>query len=229
MTPGASHEAREARDAGEAGRAVETSVHPASIAVWGVPSPIVVNTSFTARVGMKCASACALTGERIEVCDEAGAALAHGSLGETPWPGTEALYLAEVTLPAPSAEGVHRWSAAFRSPASAPHLTPHGETSTPFTFRTVRPPEHRLTVTVTDGETREPFANVQVRLGVYRTATDEGGQARLDVAGGEYALDVRKVGYETISRTVEVRGDIEIPVEVSAVPDIDPDDERVWM
>ena len=222
MKPGALHEAREAR---EAGRAVETSVHPASIAVWGVPSAIVVNTSFTARVGMKCASACALTGERIEVCDEAGVALAHGRLGETPWPGTEALYVAEVTLPAPSAEGLHRWSAAFRSPASAPH----GETSTPFTFRTVRPPEHRLTVTVTVRETREPSVNVQVRLGVYRAATDEGGQARLDVAGGEYALDVRKVGYETISRTVEVRGDIEIPVEVSAVPDIDPDDERVWM
>ena len=201
------------------------SVHSASIAVWGVPSPIVVNTSFTARVGMKCASACALTGERIEVCDEAGVALAHGRLGKTPWPGTEALYVAEVTLPAPSAEGLHRWSAAFRKPASAPH----GETSTPFTFRTVRPPEHRLTVTVTDGETREPSANVQVRLGVYRAATDEGGQARLDVVGGEYALDVRKVGYETISRTVEVRGDIEIPVEVSAVPDIDPDDEQVWM
>lgn len=87
--------------------------HPTSLAVWGVPSPVVVNRHFRVTVGVKCADACPLAGQRVVVHDETGAEVGNGRLGESPVPGTHALYAAEVTLTAPAREGVHSWSAAF--------------------------------------------------------------------------------------------------------------------
>ena len=203
-----------------------TSPHPTSIAVWDVPSPAVVNASFTVKVGMKCSAACALTGEQLVIRDESGIVVGEGRLGETPWPGTSALYAAEVTLRAPSGEGLHAWSVTF---AAAVPEAPHDDASTTFSFRTARPPEHRFGVMVIDRDTQSPLANAQVRLGIYRGSTDEHGQTSLEVPKGEYQLDVRKVGYETLSKTVEVTADVAIQVEALCAPDSDPDDEQVWM
>ena len=46
-----------------------------------------------------------LTGRTIEACDETGAVLAQGRLGDAPWPGTSALYWTELRLAAPDQEG----------------------------------------------------------------------------------------------------------------------------
>ena len=199
--------------------------HPTSIAVWDVPSPVVAKSAFMVRVGMKCRDACPLTGQRIVVRDETQTDVGEAGLGETPWPGTSALYAAEVTLTAPDEEGVYAWSVTFPSPLG----TQHEEASTPFTFRAAPPPEHRFTVTVVDSQTQLQLANAQIRLGVYRTATDAGGQARLEVPKGRYALDIRRVGYETLSKTVDVRADVAIQIEALSAPVKDSDDEQVWM
>jgi len=90
-----------------------TESHPTSIAVWGVPSPVVVSRRFAATVGVKCAAGCPLAGREVVVRDAVGADVGHGSLGESPAPGTRALYAAEVMLEAPAEEGVHAWTAAF--------------------------------------------------------------------------------------------------------------------
>ena len=96
--------------------------HPTSIAVWDVPSPAVVNSSFTVNVGMKCSLACRLTGQLIVVRDEAGVHAGEGRLGETPWPGTSALYGTEVQLAAPAGEGMYTWAVTFAGTASTmPH------------------------------------------------------------------------------------------------------------
>ena len=99
-----------------------TAPHPTSVAVWGVPSPVVVNRRFAATVGVKCTAGCPLAGRRIIVRDEAGADVGHGRVGETPEPGTSALYATKVTLQAPAREGVHTWTAAFEDagPVSVP-------------------------------------------------------------------------------------------------------------
>jgi len=100
----------------------KTESHPTSIAVWGVPSPVVVSRRFAATVGVKCAAGCPLAGREVVVRDAAGADVGHGSLGESPAPGTRALYAAEVMLEAPAEEGVHAWTAAFggTEPDAAP-------------------------------------------------------------------------------------------------------------
>jgi hypothetical protein len=90
-----------------------TRPHTTSMAVWDVPSPVATNRLFKVKVGVKCSAMCQLAGQLIEVCDEAGIQIADGRLGETPWPGTSALYVGEVELTAPATEGISAWSARF--------------------------------------------------------------------------------------------------------------------
>jgi hypothetical protein len=186
--------------------------HEASLAVWDVPSRAVMGRRFKVKVGAKCSAAeCQLAGREIEVCGETGATVAREKLGDTPWLGTGALYWAEVDLAAPAAEGVYSWTATF---ASEPHRT----VSSSFSFLTVKPPEHTVTIKVIDRDTDAPVANVAVRLGVYRASTDECGLARMETANGTYDLTMHKVDYETCPRSVEVTGDVNVQVEVWFAP-----------
>jgi hypothetical protein len=203
-----------------------TRPHTTSMAVWDVPSPVVMNRWFKVKVGVKCSAMCRLAGQLIDIGDEAGAQVGEARLGEAPWRGTSGLYVAEVELNAPTTEGIFAWSAGFA--ADGPGL-PHERVSATFGFRTARPPEHRVTFKVTDKETKIPVENVEVRLGVYRASTDAQGLARLELPGGVYTLHAWKGGYQTPSRTVEVSKDLMIQIEALLSPEKDPDDERVWM
>lgn len=203
-----------------------TRPHATSMAVWDVPSPVVMNRSFTIKVGVKCSATCQLVGRLIEVCDGMGTRIGESRLGATPWPGTSALYVAEVELAAPATDGTAFWSARFA--AAEPGL-PHDEASAAFSFRIARPPEHRVTVQVADKGTKAPLENVEVRLGVYRASTDAQGRAILELPGGVYPLGAWKAGYEMRTRTVKVGKDRMIRVEAVVAPERDPDDQRVWM
>ena len=116
-----------------------TPPHPTSIAVWDVPSPVVVNGSFTVKVRTKCSLACQLTGQLIVVRDEAGIQAGEGRLGDTPWPGTSVLYGAQVHLAAPAGEGMYTWAVTFAGTESE---MPHEDASATFSFRTTRPQGH---------------------------------------------------------------------------------------
>lgn len=194
-----------------------------SMVVWDVPSPVVVSSSFAVKVGVKCSAASTPAGRLVEVRDASGFLMAGGRLGDTPWPGTSALHVAEVELSAPAAEGVFSW--AVRFPASSPRE----KASATFSFRTVRPPEHCVTVRVTDKESQAPIEDAEVRLGVYRAATDRQGLATLELPGGLYDLEAWKTGYATVPTTVDVSRDLLIEVLAAGSPAKDPDDERVWM
>jgi hypothetical protein len=196
------------------------------MAVWSVPSPVVMNRSFKVKVGVKCSAMCPLVGRLVEVCDETGARIGESRLSETPWPRTSALYVAEVELATPANEGLSSWSARF--PANEPGL-PHAEASATFSFRTARPPEHRVTFKVTEKDTKAPLENVDVRLGLYRASTDAQGVATLELPAGVYELDAWKSGYETLPMTVRVSKDLMVQVEAVFSPEKDPDDTRVWM
>lgn len=103
-----------------AGEATKTAAHSTSVAVWGVPSPVVVDRRFAATVGVKCSAGCPLAGRAVVVRDEAGVEAGRGRLGDTPAPGTSALHAVEVALKAPAREGVHTWTAAFDSAGAGP-------------------------------------------------------------------------------------------------------------
>jgi hypothetical protein len=199
---------------------VRTMAHDTSLAVWGVPSPIVTNHPFRIQVGATCSAGCDLEGKEIQISDESGAIIARGTLGETPWEGTRALYWTEVNLVAPAMQGATSQSISF---APTELKTPHGEASARFGFETVKPPQYSVTVKVVQKETGTPVADAQVRLGVYFACSDQTGLAKVAMPQGTYSLDVLKTGYETLSQVVDVHGDISVKVDVAEIPPENPD------
>ena len=191
--------------------------HSTSIAVWDVPSPIAFNDKFKIKVGVQCSSKCNLTDKEIRIYARRGKKVATGALGGVPWPGTSALYWAEVELEAPGVEGRYRWRVKFPKPDLE---LPHDEASYHFGFTTARPPEHVVTVEVIAQDTKTPVKNAHVLLRPhggypYRGYTDEGGVAKLEVAKGEYKLYASKGDeYQTFQMTVEITDDATIKAEL---------------
>jgi hypothetical protein len=194
--------------------AFKTVPHRTSVAVWGVASPVAAGGRLAVTVGVKSAGGCELKGTTIEIVDEAGTPVGQGRLGNAPWPGT-GLYWAEIGLAAPARIGTHSWRAIF--PAQEVKLA-HDTSDAAFGFAVVPPPEHRLTVKVTETEGAAPLAGVELALGPYRAATDAMGTARLDIPAGTFSLAVWKSGFEGAPRDVEVAGEMSIQVEMKRVP-----------
>ena len=94
--------------AADAGAAVPDA---ARVVVWDVPAVIERGKRFTVKIGVTCCSARRFDGRQVEVRDHEGGIRATATVGEEPWPGTDALYHAEVALVAPEAEGLYTWEA----------------------------------------------------------------------------------------------------------------------
>jgi hypothetical protein len=197
--------------------------HETSLAVWSIPSPIVTDRPFAIKVGAKSSARCDLTGMPVTICDAAGTVLASGVLGDTPWPGTSALYWAELTLTAPAEAGMFVWSVTFAAPNLA--LAHHGSSSG-FSIAIVAPPEHRLTVKVVEQDTAMPVENAQVRLGPYRGVTCGSGVAELALPKGSYDINVWKSGYEALTTTITLDADLAIDVAIALVLEENPD--NLW-
>ena len=200
---------------------LRTRPHVTSLAVWDCPAPVVIGDTFRLKVGAQCSSSCAsLPGCAIEISDESAAVLARAALGTAPWPGTQALYWAEIELVAPQRPGLHAWMAKC---AASELDTAHSQASFAFTVLADAPPAHVVTVAVVEAEKRTPIEDAVVRLGARRAATDEGGFARLAVPGGTHELSVWKAGYEAPTSTIEVTQDASIAIEAVLLPVLDPD------
>ena len=196
--------------------------HAASVAVWGVPSPV-KGTPFAVQVGVKCSAACRMGGQLVEVRDEAGTKVADGRLGPDPRAGTAALYEARVSLIAPDRAGVYSLSVQF--PGTALDL-PHTAASATFTFRAVEPPEHTVTVRVRPHGIDAPLKDIEVRLGPYGAWTDERGLAKVGVPKGEYELSAWRIDIEPVSTRVVVAGDDTVEVDATPRRVVDEDAER---
>jgi hypothetical protein len=193
----------------------QTRPHRTSLAVWAVPSPVRKADRFTITVGAKSSGACALAGANIEIRDETGAPVGKGTLRDTPWPGTDALYWTQIALAGPSREGLQCWSAAFAATDLEP---PHLGSSAEFSFTAVKPPEHHVAVTVTESDVAAPVEETQIALGPYRAATDKTGMAHIEVPAGTYDLAVWKSGFAAASRTVEIAADASVQFELIRLP-----------
>jgi hypothetical protein len=203
---------------------VQTKPNTTSLAVWAIPSPVVMGERFSVKVGAKSAAGCELGGRRIQISDQSGRLLGQGHLQAIPWPGTSALYWTEVEVPAPDREGMFWCTVNF---AATDIETPHEGSSSKFSVAIVRPPEHRLTIEVLEKDTKAPIEDAQVRLGAYGAATDPSGRAEVALPDGSYELTVWKVGYDTPGLTVDVHDDVSVRVEAVIVPPANPD--AAWM
>jgi hypothetical protein len=196
--------------------------HETSLAVWDLPTGSVTGGRFRIKLGAKCSASCSLHGWQVEVCDERGTKLAETRLGENPWRETSALYWAEVDLPAPAAEGVHCWTARFT--ATEPNESVetasarHTDACASFSFVTLPPPDHVVTVQVLDRESHTPVAEAIVRIGPYRASTDENGLAKIEMANGAFDLTVYKADYEALTRAIEVNDNATVGLELRFTP-----------
>lgn len=189
---------------------LKTIPHKTSLTVWDVPSPLVTNGSFRAKVAVKCSCRCQLAGQHVEIRDETETKMGKGKLGETPWQGTDALYWCDAEIMAPATPGVFFWTGKF---TGAELELAHEEASANFSFRADKPPEHRVTIKVIAEDTRAPVGNAEVRLGFYFALTDESGLATFDLPKGAHDLRIRTDGYKGPPMTVEVTEDVTIQIE----------------
>lgn len=206
--------------------AARTKIKPntTSLAVWSIPSPLVAGERFAIEVGAKSSAGSVLAAECVEVRNEADEVIARGRLGDTPYPGTTALYWTNVELIAPAQEGLRTWSAAFEPKGLA---LAHGRASTTFSVLVVRPAEHRLTIKLIEKNTSAPIGDAQVRLGAYRAVTDPLGVAEVDMPKGDYDLNIWKAGYE--APTTNIRLDSNMLIEIRAVPAPGEDPDAAWL
>ena len=195
--------------------------HLISLAAWGMPSPITKGKKFTVKIGAKCSACCSLAGLPFVIDDGKEKRVITGKLGEMLLPQSKGIYWSEQELIAPAEEGLYTWVAE----CPAPELElPHQVTPTRFTFRTVRPPDHIVTVEVVDKDTKTPIKNASVLLNLRRASTDERGIAKIGVTRGKYELYVSKDrehldDHAEFQTTIEVAGDVTIKAELIFVPD----------
>ena len=196
----------------------EPAPHAVTLVVWAVPDAVAAGERFVIKAGAKSSASCALTGCRINICDADGAFVASGLLGDTSWPGTDALHWTELTLPAPPREGTTTWSVRLDASELDP---PHADATASFSTAVVAPAEHTVTVRVMADE--RPIESAEIRLGPHRATTDVSGTAEVRIGKGRHELAVWKAGYEVPVTPVEVRADAVIEVAAVPLPDDDPD------
>jgi hypothetical protein len=157
--------------------------------------------------------------------DHEGSPAGTVKLGHAIWPGTEALYFAEVEARAPLEAGSHQWEAKIAG-WGAELL--HAPGSFPLIVRVVTAPDCEVTVRAVDREKQTPIKGARVVMHPYRAVTDDNGIARVRVARGQYDILVSGSQYLPACASVEVTADLITSAELDAdqpwaSPDEDPE------
>lgn len=190
--------------------------HAASVNVWGLPSAIAAGERFSFKVGIKCSAGCKLNGRPLEIANQDGAKVGAASLLDEVWPGSCALYFADVQVQAPLTPGSHEWS--VTTPGSDSDI-PHAAGSFTFAVKVVSPPDHEVTVEAIDCTTQSPIKGAHVLLHPYRALTDERGMAKIKVVKGRYKLCVSGFNYIAHEDIIEVAGDVRTRAELAVEPE----------
>jgi hypothetical protein len=190
------------------------NAHAVELTVWDVPSTITAGERFAVAVGARCAAGCDLGGRELSLFDQNGHIVGMVKLGRAVWPGTEALYFAEVEVVAPLETGSHQWEVKI---AGWDAELPHAAGSFPLTVRTVTAPDCEVTVRAIDREKQTPIKGARVVMHPYRAVTDDDGIARVKVAKGQYDILVSGSQYmPACASSVEVTADMSTSAELDA-------------
>jgi hypothetical protein len=193
-----------------------TTAHAANVNVWGLPSAIAAGERFSFKVGIKCSAGCKLAGRALSITDHGGVQVAAAKLGDDVWPGTSALYFAEVEAQAPRTPGDFTW---LVTSTASEQSVPHAAGSCGFLLKVVAPPDHEVTIEAFDGDTQAPIKGAHVLLHPYRALTDERGVAKIKVAKGRYTLFVSGFNYIGHERIIDVTSDVTVRAELAVEPE----------
>lgn len=190
-----------------------TEPHAVELTIWDVPSTAGAGERFKFAVGARCSAGCNVAGRELNLFDQQGHEVGMVKLGHDVWPGTEALYFAEVEATAPFETGSHQWEAKI---AGWDAELPHSAGSFPLTVRVVGAPDCEVTVKVVDRENRAPIKGARVVMHPYRAVTDDDGIARVRVARGRYDILVSGSRYLPACVGVEVGAGMITAVDLDA-------------
>ncbi len=200
--------------------------HAMRLVVWDTPPAIERGQRFAVRLGVACSAGCPPAGWAVEVRGHDGELRATSALGDEPWPGTDALYHAEVALTAPDAEGLYTWEAAARTDGADGTDVAHAGGSARFGVRVVSPPACLLTVVALDAESGTPVSGARVVAHPYRAVTDARGVAEIRVPAGEYRLFVSGRRYRPFRFEGDVQADTTIRAELAH--EVELSDADIW-
>lgn len=192
------------------------TAHATSVNVWSVPSATAAGERFGFKVGIKCSAGCKLGGRSLSVIDHEGVQVAVASLCDDVWPGTGALYFADVGAQAPRTPGDFTWQ--VTAPGSDMGV-PHAAGSCRVTVKVVRPSDHEVTVEAVDRDKQTPIKGAHVLLHPYRALTDERGVAKVKVAKGRYTLFVSGFNYMGHESIIDVASDVTARAELTVEPE----------
>jgi len=204
--------------------AVEVIAHKTSLLVWGAPSAIACGTDFTVTVGLKCSGGCTMAGRRIDIVDESGASVGAVTMGAETLAGTSGLFQSTVRLRAPDQIARQFWQARIDGDDD---VLPHQPALARFGLNFVAPPDHRVTIEVTDAETGAPMRGASVVLHPFRGTTDASGIAAFGVCKGEYTMMVSAARHEPVTHYITVTDDYVSQVRLQ--PEIKEDPDAHWM
>src|SRR5690606_29749933 len=105
--------------------------------VWDLPAAVVAGEWFSFKVGVKCSAACNRAGHAVSLVDGEGTEVAAVRLAADVWPGTTALYFAEVKARAPTSAGSHEWELVVPERHQG---VPHARATTGFILNVVAAP-----------------------------------------------------------------------------------------
>jgi hypothetical protein len=200
--------------------------HATRIVVWDVPTAVECGAALGFKVGVKCATECCAAGWRVAIRDGAGRSVASAQVGDVPWPGTAALFYAELELRGPDAAGLHVFEASLEAELAANDREAHRPAAARFHVRAVPAPECLVKVVAVDATSRVPVRDARVVVHPYRAVTDAQGIAELRVPKGAYRLFVSGRDYLPFRGDGEVRADVTIHAELDA--DRGPSDAELW-
>lgn len=200
--------------------------HATRVVVWDVPVAVEPGAAFHIKVGVKCAAECSSAGRHVEIRDAEGRAVASGSVGEAPWPGTSSLHHADLELRAPRVEGLHACEAFVAAAADDRRQLTHEVASARFQIRAVRAPECRLKVMAVDARSRAPVPGAKVVVHPYHALTNADGIAELRVPKGAYRLFVSGRDRFPFRSDGEIDSDVTIQAELDE--DFGPSDAELW-
>jgi hypothetical protein len=198
------------------GRPAGEKAHAMSVQAWSVPSAITAGERFRLKVGAQCSAGCRLAGEQVCIVDSEGTPIAAGNLSDEVWPGTSALYFADLEAPAPLATGDHRWRAEI---SDADLGASHAGGSCALTVKVVGVPDHEVTVEAFDRDSQTPVERAHVLMHPYRAFTDANGVAKLKVVKGTYRLFVSGFNYIAFEDSIDVLADVAVRAELAAEPE----------
>jgi hypothetical protein len=199
--------------------------HAAELNAWDVPHAIVAGARFKFMAGIRCSAGCCLAGRTLRIVAEDGAEIGSANLGQDTWPGTDALYVAEIEGEAPPAPGAYRLE--VRIAASETQL-PHAAGALAVVLKVVSAPDCEVAVEAFDRENQAPIKGARVVMHPYRAVTDDKGVAKLKVTKGHYDILVSASKYVPVSTNAEVAADMTTRAELDADPTWEsPEDEAL--